>query len=44
VAFRLYEAAIVQAWFAVAIRAWALFEVFKGFNLARDLRKQMRGD
>lgn len=44
VAFRLYEAAIVQAWFAVAIRAWALFEVFKGFNLARELRKQLRGD
>ncbi len=44
VALRLYEAATMQIWFAVAIRAWALFEVFKGFRLAQMLRRQLRGD
>jgi hypothetical protein len=44
VALRLLDAALAAAWFATAIRAWALFEVFKGFQIARDLQKRMRGD
>ncbi len=44
VALRLVDAAMAAAWLPAAIRAWALFEVFKGFLIARDLRKRMRGD
>lgn len=40
----LVEAVFDQMWIRVAIRAWAIFEVFKGMMIAFTLRKRMRGE
>lgn len=35
-------AALDQNWIAVAIRVWAIYEVFKGMMIARELRRMLR--
>lgn len=41
-ALRLVVAVLASAWLPAAIRAWAVFEVFKGLVIAHSLRKRMK--
>lgn len=41
-ALRLLDAVLGSAWLPAAIRAWAVFEVFKGLMIAHSLQKRMK--
>lgn len=42
-ALLLVNAVLDRHWIGVAIRIWAIVEVFKGFMIARELRRSLRG-
>jgi hypothetical protein len=41
-ALRLLEAVLGGAWLPAAIRAWAVFELFKGLMIAHSMQKRMK--